>query len=184
PLIPAKDAPLLTLVSSLALAETIKNEGANPSIKWPNDIFVGGKKAAGLLTEMQPKGDRVEFVVVGIGVNLNITKELMKTDMKEIAEIATSIGEETGREVDRSAFTAALINNLEKWHEKFQMEGKNPIIQEWMKMCGTINRRVKVKFNEKEIEGIACGVDENGYLILKKDDETIESVVAGDVILL
>ncbi len=184
PAIPAKDAPLLTLVSSIALAETIKNEGATPSIKWPNDIFIEGKKAAGVLTEMQPKGDRVDFVVVGIGVNLNITKELMKTEMKDIAEIATSIRETIGREVDRSAFTATLINNLEKWQEKFQTEGKNPIIQEWMKMCGMINRRVKIKFNEKEIEGIACGVDENGCLILKKDDETIESVVAGDLILL
>jgi len=184
PVIPAKDAPLFTLVSSVALAETIRNEGANPSIKWPNDIFIEGKKVAGVLTEMQTKGDQAEFVVVGIGVNINMKKENLNKEMREIAEIATSIGEATGRKIDRSAFTAGLINNLEKWYKKFQMQGRKSIIEEWMKMCGTINRRVKVKFNEKEIEGIACRVDENGYLVLRKDDGTIETIVAGDVIVL
>lgn len=184
PRIQAKDAPLFTFVTSIALTETINNNGATSLIKWPNDILIDGKKAAGVLTEMQPRGDKVDFVVVGIGVNLNMTKEMKEREMGEVAEMAISIREATGHEIDRVKFTADLINELEKWYQKFQKEGKNRIIQEWMARWGGVNRRVHVKFDEKAVEGIASGIDENGYLILKKDDGTNETIIAGDAILL
>ncbi|MBI2486979.1 MAG: biotin--[acetyl-CoA-carboxylase] ligase [Deltaproteobacteria bacterium] len=184
PTIQIKDTPLFTLITSIALAETIKNNGAEPSIRWPNDILIDRKKAAGVLTEMQPRGERVDFVVVGIGVNLNMTREIMEREMEEIAETATSIREATGYEIDRSKFTAELINELQIWYQKFQKEGRNRIIQEWTERWGAINRRVQVKFDENAVEGIASGIDENGYLVLKKDDGTYETIVAGDVILL
>jgi BirA family biotin operon repressor/biotin-[acetyl-CoA-carboxylase] ligase len=184
PTIQAKDAPLFTLITSIALVETIKNNGVEPSIKWPNDVLINGKKTAGVLTEMQTRAEKVDFVVVGIGINLNMTRETMEKEMEEIAETATSIREETGYEIDRSKFTAELINELQIWYQKFQKEGRHRIIQEWMERWGAINRRVQVKFDENAVEGIASGIDENGYLVLKKDDGTNETIVAGDVILL
>lgn len=184
PTIQAKDAPLLTLITSIALAETIKNHRAEASIKWPNDIVIDGKKAAGVLTEMQPRGGKVDFVVVGMGVNLNMTKEIMQRDMGEIAESATSVRAAIGYEVDRSKFTAGLINELQIWYQKFLKDGSNKIIREWTERWGAINRRVRVEFDENAVEGIALGLDENGYLVLKKDDGTSETIVAGDLILL
>src|SRR5579884_3148784 len=176
PSITAKNAPFLTLVASIALAETIKNEGANTLIKW--------KKAAGVLTAMQPRGDEVDFVVVGIGVNLNMTRETMKKEMGEVAEIATSLREELGHEIERARFTNDLINEIEIWYQRFLKNGKSPIIKEWMRRWGAINRRVQVKFNETVVEGTASGIDENGYLLIKKDDGTTERIISGDVILL
>ncbi len=176
--------PFLTLVASIALAETIKNEGANTLIKWPNDILINWKKVAGVLTAMQPRGDEVDFVVVGVGVNLNMTRETMKKEMGEVAEIATSLREELGHEIERARFTADLINEIEIWYQRFLKNGKSPIIKEWMRRWGAINRRVQVKFNETVVEGTASGIDENGYLLIKKDDGTTERIISGDVILL
>jgi BirA family biotin operon repressor/biotin-[acetyl-CoA-carboxylase] ligase len=184
PSIAAKNAPFLTLVASIALAETIKNEGANTLIKWPNDILINWKKVAGVLTAMQPRGDEVDFVVVGVGVNLNMTRETMKKEMGEVAEIATSLREELGHEIERARFTADLINEIEMWYQRFLKNGKSPIIKEWMRRWGAINRRVQVKFNETVVEGTASGIDENGYLLIKKDDGTTERIISGDVILL
>src|SRR5579884_72707 len=184
PSIAAKNVPFLTLVASIALAETIKNEGANTLIKWPNDILINWKKVAGVLTAMQPRGDEVDFVVVGVGVNLNMTRETMKKEMGEVAEIATSLREELGHEIERARFTADLINEIEIWYQRFLKNGKSPIIKEWMRRWGAINRRVQVKFNETVVEGTASGIDENGYLLIKKDDGTTERIISGDVILL
>lgn len=184
PSIAAKNVPFLTLVASIALAETIKNEGANTLIKWPNDILINWKKVAGVLTAMQPRGDEVDFVVVGVGVNLNMTRETMKKEMGEVAEIATSLREELGHEIERARFTADLINEIEMWYQRFLKNGKPPIIKEWMRRWGAINRRVQVKFNETVVEGTASGIDENGYLLIKKDDGTTERIISGDVILL
>ncbi len=184
PPIAAKNAPFLTLVASIALAETIKDMGANTLIKWPNDILINRKKVAGVLTSMQPQGDKVDFVIVGAGANLNMTREMMEKEMGEVAEIATSLREELGHEIERAQFTADLINEFEVWYKKFLENGKSPIIKEWMRRWGAINHRVQVKFMEIVVEGVASGIDENGYLLVTKDDGTTERIISGDVILL
>jgi BirA family transcriptional regulator, biotin operon repressor / biotin---[acetyl-CoA-carboxylase] ligase len=184
PPIPAKNAPFLTLVASIALAETIKDKGADTIIKWPNDVLINGKKVAAVSTAMQPQGDKVDFVIVGVGANLNMTREMMKKEMGEVAEIATSLKEELGREIERVKFAADLINELEEWYRKFLQDGKAPIIKQWMRWWGAINCRVQVRFNEMVVEGIASGIDENGYLLIIKDDGTTERIISGDVILL
>lgn len=184
PQIISKDAPILTLVISIALAEKIRAEGTDALIKWPNDILIDSKKVAGVLTEMEPRGDGVDYVIVGIGVNLNISPEDIKKEMGEIAEIATSLREATGKEVDRAKFTADLIREVEDWYKKFLGKGKSLIINEWMKRWGAANSRVRASFDGKTIEGIATGIDQNGYLIIKKDDGEIERIIAGDVVII
>jgi BirA family biotin operon repressor/biotin-[acetyl-CoA-carboxylase] ligase len=183
PPIAAQDAPFLTLIASVALAKTIKDTGIDTLVKWPNDVLINGKKVAGTLTVMQPRGGEVDFVIVGIGANLNMTREMMDKEMGEVAEMATSLREALGREIERAKFAADLINQLEIWYQKFLKDGKAPIIKEWIKRWGWINRRVRVKFNEVVVEGIASGIDENGYLLVKKNDGTTERIISGDVIL-
>lgn len=184
PPIYSEDAPFLTLVASIAVAEAVKNMGADAIIKWPNDVLVNGKKVAGVLTQMQTKGDRVDFVMLGVGVNINMTREMMEQDMGDVAQIATSLRELLGQEVDRVRFSADLINELEIWYTKFLREGKSAIIREWTERWGAVNRRVQVRYNEIQIEGIALGLDRNGYLLVKKDDDTVEKIIAGDILLL
>ncbi len=184
PAIVAKEAPFITLVASIAVAEAVKNAGADAIIKWPNDVLVNGKKVAGVLTQMQTVGDRVDFVVVGVGVNINMTGEMMEQEMGDVARIATSLREALGREVDRVRFSADLINELEIWYTRFLSEGKSSIIREWTERWGAVNRRVQVRYNDSQVEGIALGLDGNGYLLVKKDDGATERIIAGDVLLL
>jgi BirA family transcriptional regulator, biotin operon repressor / biotin---[acetyl-CoA-carboxylase] ligase len=121
---------------------------------------------------------------VGIGVNLNMTKEMMKREMGEVVEIATSLMDALRREIDRARFAADLINELESWYKRFLNYGKPHILKEWMQRRGAINIRVQVKFGERVVEGIASGIDEYGYLLVNKDDRTTEKIISGDVILL
>jgi BirA family biotin operon repressor/biotin-[acetyl-CoA-carboxylase] ligase len=184
PSISSKDATILTLVSSIALFETVNSHGIKSQIKWPNDLLINRRKVAGVLTEMEPDGERVEFVLVGLGVNLNMTREVMNNLMGEVSEIATSVREELGREVDRSEFAANLINLLEKWYDEFNSKGKSNIIGEWKKRWGDLNKRVRVRIDGNVIEGIAYDLDQNGFLLIKKDNGEIERIIAGDVTVL
>jgi BirA family biotin operon repressor/biotin-[acetyl-CoA-carboxylase] ligase len=184
PKIAVEDAPLLTLVASIALVEVVRGEGAGAFIKWPNDVVVNGKKMAGILTEIQPGRGRIDFAIAGIGVNLNMTREMMEREMGDIAETATSLKESVGHEVDRPKFTVNLISGLEVWYLRFLKGERSLIIKEWVERWGDVDRRVRVKFDGKVIEGVASGVDEAGYLLVKKDDGTVDRIISGDVILL
>jgi BirA family biotin operon repressor/biotin-[acetyl-CoA-carboxylase] ligase len=171
-------------VSSIALFETVNSHGIKSQIKWPNDLLINRRKVAGVLTEMEPDGERVEFVLVGLGINLNMTREVMNNLMGEVSEIVTSVREELGREVDRSEFAANLINLLEKWYDEFNSKGKSNIIGEWKKRWGDLNKRVRVRIDGNVIEGIAYDLDQNGFLLIKKDNGEIERIIAGDVTVL
>jgi BirA family transcriptional regulator, biotin operon repressor / biotin---[acetyl-CoA-carboxylase] ligase len=185
PRIATKDAPVLTLISAISVAEALRAEGAvGATIKWPNDLIINMKKVAGILTEMETKEDEVDFIVVGIGVNLNMTGEMMKQEMGEVADMATSLREVVGHEIERKKFTSSLISKLDVWYQSFLNGGKPLIIKRWMEMWEAIHRRVRVSFDERIIEGIASGIDEDGYLILQRYDGRTEKVISGDVIFL
>jgi BirA family biotin operon repressor/biotin-[acetyl-CoA-carboxylase] ligase len=181
PSISSKDASILTLVSSVALFEAVNSYGIKCQIKWPNDLLINRRKVAGVLTEMELGGERVEFVLVGLGINLNMTRVVMNNLMGEVSEIATSVREELGHEVDRSEFAANLINLLEKWYEELNSKGKATIIDEWKKRWGDLNKRVRVRIDRNLIEGIACDLDQNGFLVIRRDNGKVERIIAGDV---
>ena len=181
PSISSKDASILTLVSSVALFETVNSYGIKCQIKWPNDLLINRKKVAGVLMEMELDGERVEFVLVGLGINLNMTRGVMNNLMGEVSEIATSLREDLGHEVERSEFAANAINQLEKWYEEFNSKGKSTIIDEWKKRWGDMNKRVRIRVDRNFIEGIAYDLDQNGFLLVRGDNGKIERIIAGDV---
>lgn len=183
PSIPAWESPLLTFLASIALVETIKKTGIrNTIIKWSNDVQIEGKKAAGVLTEMVPRGDRVDYIVVGIGVNINMTREEIKREMGEIAKYATSLKEGLGEDVDRAKFTGDLLLELESWYQTFKSRGKSSIIKEWTERWGGYNTRVRVVTEDGSvIEGTATGIDGEGHLLLKKEDGSVVKIITGDV---
>lgn len=183
PSIPAWESPLLTFLASVALVETMKKTGVrNTSIKWPNDVLIDGKKAAGVLTEMEPKGERVDYIVVGAGVNINMTRAEIKREMGETARLATSIKESLGTDVDRAKFTGDFLLELETWYLTFSRRGKTSIIREWTDRWGGYNKRVRVSTEGGSVmEGVATGIDGEGHLILKKDDGSTVNIITGDV---
>lgn len=183
PRIPARESPLLTFLASVALVEAIKKTGAeNPCIKWPNDVQLDGRKVAGVLTEMKPRGNSAEFVVVGLGVNINMTRAEINSEMREASRTATSIKERLGKDIDRAKFASDLLLEIESWYRTFDKRGKSSILKEWTDRWGGRDRRVRVDTEQNDkFEGTAVGIDGDGHLLVRKDDGSIIKVIAGDV---
>ncbi len=167
----------ITLVAAVALAETIREAGAQATIKWPNDIQIDGRKVAGILTELSAEADRVAFIVLGMGVNLNSG---LKDFPAEVAEIATSLSVVRGRTVPRALFTAALFTKLEGWLDRWADEGFEPVRLAWKRLSSTIGQEVMVRSENQELRGIAEDIDAHGALLLRVGDR-LERVLAGDV---
>jgi BirA family transcriptional regulator, biotin operon repressor / biotin---[acetyl-CoA-carboxylase] ligase len=174
------DAPQLTLMSAVALADAVEAFlGYAPAIKWPNDILVGGKKLAGILTESSVDRDRLHFVIVGIGVNLNITAELLPEDLRAIA---TSLRMLNHKPVDRSAFAGELIRSLDRCYGELEQRSFPYIAERWESFFELKGRRVRVEMGDRQLLGTAKGIDRDGALIIERSGGALERVIAGDVI--
>ena len=170
-------APELTLLAAVALTETLRDSGVEASIKWPNDVQIGGKKVAGILTELSADVERVHFVVLGIGVNLNTEQSDFPP---ELAEIATSVSLNRTSPVHRALFTAALLGKLEQWLDTWTEEGFEPVRKAWKAMASTLGQDVLVRADSRELRGIAEDIDATGALLLRVGDK-VERVLSGDV---
>jgi BirA family transcriptional regulator, biotin operon repressor / biotin---[acetyl-CoA-carboxylase] ligase len=170
-------APQLTFLSVVAVARTIERlTDLKPRIKWPNDILVEGRKVAGLLNEMSAETDKVNFVVLGIGVNINMQAEQFPADLRHPA---TSLFIETGKTVNRTAFTRVLLEELDDLYLEFIKEGYAPVRKEWLEKSRLEGAVVTVTDNGSSRSGRVRGIDEYGALIL----ETGEQILSGDVVI-
>ncbi len=176
-------APMLTLLTSVALKEAITKTGVeNSFIKWPNDIHINGKKVAGILTEMSADNEKVKFVIIGIGVNINMSRNNMNSEFGSVSRIATSIQESIGKEIDRAMFASDLLLELETRYGVFKKRGRKHIVSAWETMWGGKDKAVKVSLVDgSSYEGIARGVNEAGHLLVEIPEGEIKSVIAGDV---
>jgi len=174
------DAPQLTLTAAVALAESAQSFlGYPPAIKWPNDILVGGKKLAGILTESSVDRERLHFVVVGLGVNLNIAQHMLP---EELRGLATSLLILTQRPVDRDAFAGELIRSLDRCYGELEQRGFPYIAARWESFFELKGRKVKVEMGDRQLSGTAKGIDRDGALLVERADGALERVIAGDVI--
>lgn len=181
PIMPV-DAFQLTFLSAVAVARAIeKTISINPLIKWPNDILLNGKKVAGLLNEMSAETERVNFVILGIGVNLNMLPDQYPDDLRHPA---TSLLVESGSPVNRLGFVRTLLESLDSLYSGYIDHGYQPVRDEWVARCGMIGRRIAVNAPAEEIDGVAEGIDESGALLVRKDSGSIVRVLAGDVKIL
>lgn len=176
------EAAKLTLVTAVSVAEAIDPLLTfAPQIKWPNDILLRTRKVSGILCELVTEQEQVSFVIVGVGINLNYSREDMPP---EIRDIATSVMEESGREVDRAFFTQSLLENLEKKYLELQSNGFHAVAERWNQYARIEGQWMRAQVGGKSIIGRARGLDENGFLVLESTRGTTETVVAGDVSLL
>ncbi|MBU1726131.1 MAG: biotin--[acetyl-CoA-carboxylase] ligase [Candidatus Omnitrophica bacterium] len=175
PKILPSQASVLTLLAAVSVCEAIKNAtGLEIQIKWPNDILINNKKLGGILTELSAEMDRVSFLVIGIGLNVNNEK-------KSLISGATSIKEIRKENSSRVVLLQELLRKIEDNYLLFQKKGAHPIIEKWREHGITIGKRVKVYCQKEHIEGEAVDIDNDGGLLVRKDSGVTEKVMAGDV---
>ena len=169
-------APTLTLVMGMAVAKAVKNLGFDVSIKWPNDVVVSHKKICGILTEMGVRDGKIDYAVIGVGINVNI-----REFPEEMADKATSLYLESGREFDRSQIPGLVMEVFEEYYEKFAATcDLSGLKEEYESILANYNQPVRVLAKEP-YEGVARGITDGGELLVEKTDGTIVAVSAGEV---
>ena len=169
-------APTLTLVMGMAVAKAVKNLGFDVSIKWPNDVVVSHKKICGILTEMGVRDGKIDYAVIGVGINVNI-----REFPEEMADKATSLYLESGREFDRSQIPGLVMEAFEEYYEKFAATcDLSGLKEEYESILANYNQSVRVLAKEP-YEGVARGITDGGELLVEKTDGTIVAVSAGEV---
>ncbi|MCP4680775.1 MAG: biotin--[acetyl-CoA-carboxylase] ligase [Desulfobacterales bacterium] len=182
PEMPPSEAPTMTLMTAIAVAEAlISLVKLEVSIKWPNDILVRGKKIAGILTEISTEMDSIDFIIVGLGMNVNIPFESFP---KEINDIVTSILIETGKHFSRIELIRAYLHFHEKYYKIFQKSGYEPIIERWKGLSDMIGQHLMVNVLGKEYSGEVIDMDNDGALILKDNQGGLHRIFSGDVTIL
>jgi BirA family transcriptional regulator, biotin operon repressor / biotin---[acetyl-CoA-carboxylase] ligase len=180
PHLPPMHAPQLTLMAAVALADTVASFlRTPPTIKWPNDILIEGRKVAGILTESRCDSERIEFVILGIGANLNYPAELMPDSIRDRA---TSIASVTQTEVSREEFFRRLIQALDRCYGEIEESGFADLAHRWEALFGLREKKVRAEMAGRTITGIAKGIDPDGALIVEDGRGERQRIVAGDVI--
>ena len=174
-----KDAPKFTLLAAVAVALAMEKFNLRAEIKWPNDIMHGNKKLVGILTEMNAEIDRVNYIVVGVGINVNFSREDFPAD---IEKIASSLSELAGEKILRRKFFATLLEEFDKLYLEVCAEGFKKIFDLWRKFNVTLDREVKIISAEsgESFFGKAIDIDEDGALIVETEGKR-QKVYAGDV---
>jgi BirA family biotin operon repressor/biotin-[acetyl-CoA-carboxylase] ligase len=169
----------LTVASATALRRAIQSEtGLKPEIKWPNDILIGGKKVAGILTELSAELDKVRCVILGIGIDVNLDAGELPAELKKTA---TSLKIETGETVSRAELAAAILRELDFDYARICAGKFSAVADEWETHCATLGRNVTVQIGERKIRGRAESLDDDGALLLRTEHGHLERITGGDV---
>lgn len=181
PAIAPSAVPVFALIGSLALADAVTGEGVPATVRWPSDVVVSGQRLGGTLTVVAAAGDVVHHVVLGIGVNLNVSGEALATALGPVAALATSVREVAGRAIDRNRFAASLLNRLERWHALYTDYGADAVLMAWNQRDAVRGRLVDVSGPEGSHTGRVVGVDEAGRLVLESHPGDRTAVACGEV---
>jgi BirA family biotin operon repressor/biotin-[acetyl-CoA-carboxylase] ligase len=176
-----QEATQLTVASATALRRAIQGEtGLSPEIKWPNDILAGGKKVAGILTELSAELDRVKHVILGVGVDVN---QGAGEFPPELRKLATSLKIESGRAISRPELAAAILRELDSDYARICAGKFTAIADEWEAHCATIGNEVTIQIGGRMIRGRAESLDDDGALLVRTEHGHLERITGGDVTL-
>jgi BirA family transcriptional regulator, biotin operon repressor / biotin---[acetyl-CoA-carboxylase] ligase len=171
----------LTIASATALRRAIESlTGLKPKIKWPNDILVHGRKVAGILTELSAELDHVKYVVLGIGVDVNMNQADLPSELRKAA---TSLKAELGRPVSRPELAVAILRELDRDYARVAAGEFAALADEWEQHGTTIGHDVVIRMGERQLRGHAEALGEDGELLLRTEHGRLERVVGGDVTL-
>jgi BirA family transcriptional regulator, biotin operon repressor / biotin---[acetyl-CoA-carboxylase] ligase len=175
-------APQISIVAGVAVAEFLEQYCENSiELKWPNDVLASGEKICGILAQMKSSADQVDFIIVGIGINVNIKKDQFPADLRDIA---TSLAIEAGHDFSRDDLIISLYENLAKWYKKLLQDGFAPIKEKWLSLAPMIGKNVQVTHFSETLTGKALGIDDKGSLILLTAQSDTILISAGDATIL
>jgi BirA family biotin operon repressor/biotin-[acetyl-CoA-carboxylase] ligase len=178
PQLPPNRLSLLTLASAVGVSLALEEEGAEPGIKWPNDVELKGRKVCGILTEAQTDPDRLQYAVVGLGINVNAETVDFPT---EIQDRAIGLSEALGHSVHRAAFFKKVLKHLQEAHGWLVSGKADRLLKEWRLRSTVLGRQVKIRQGERTLFGHALDVDDQGALLVRTDWGFTEAVTVGDV---
>ena len=174
PRIPVRWSSRVNFLASFTLASILRQAyGVDAGLKWPNDILVGGRKLCGLLSEMESEGEQVNFINIGIGLNVN-------NDPPKVQPPAVSLKALLGSEVPRRELLSRFLDALE---QGIAAESWDRVVGDWKTCSVTLNRPVRIVTTKEETSGVAVDVDENGALLLRQSDGTMATILYGDCFL-
>lgn len=172
-------AAQLTFVAAVAVARAIKEScGLQVQVKWPNDLLLHGRKVAGLLSEMSAESERIHYVVLGIGINVNLDPAHLPADLRYPA---TSLKAAAGAHCPRACLARHLFQHLDVLYQEYLQSGFSPIARYWEALCAWRGRRVEVDRGQDRIQGLFSGIDDNGALLIDAGAEEPLKIYAGDV---
>ncbi len=168
--------PYMNMAAALAVHDTAARFAKlAPAVKWPNDVRIGGRKLSGILIETEFEGDRLSHALVGVGLNVNLDV----SEHPEIADTATSLRSEAGREFDRSDTLLSVLKNLDAWYAR--VKAGESLTDHWAATLETLGKRVELRWRDQIIEGLAESVNDQGNLTLLQSSGERITVVAGEV---
>ncbi len=181
PALRPQETTQLTIASATALLRSIiQVTGLQPQIKWPNDLLIGDRKVAGILTELSAEPDRVHHVTLGIGVDVNMKESEWPLELRSVA---TSLRMVAGCEISRVELAAALLENLDRDYARICRGGFGEVADEWEEHCATLGREVTVQMGHRTIQGRAESLDDDGALLVRTEHGLLERVMGGDLTL-
>lgn len=174
-----KDASKCTLMAAVAVAQAMKRFNLQPQIKWPNDIMFDGRKLVGILTEMTGEIGKISYMVIGVGINVNISRDEFPDELKPIA---ASLCELNGEPIPRVQFFRAVLEEFDKLYREVTTAGFGKIFARWRESNITLGKNIRVisAGDGESFGGRAIDLDEDGALIVETDSG-LRTVYAGDV---
>lgn len=174
-------APQITFALAVGMVRAIfKASGIKAQIKWPNDILINGRKVAGILTELSAEIERVNYIVFGIGLNVN---QNFNNFPEELRNKAISLKIASGQLLPRVEVLKAMLEELEKVYNEYLKFGFDYILEEWKLKSNTLGKEVQILMSDSTLEGTAIDVDKDGFLIIRDKKNILHRIIAGDVSL-
>jgi BirA family biotin operon repressor/biotin-[acetyl-CoA-carboxylase] ligase len=173
------EVPKLALMLGVAVAKALLLEGLECRLKWPNDVLVDDKKVCGILTEIDAEMDMVNYIIAGVGINVN--NNLMDFP-PEFRDAATTLKAELGREVPRAPIVRHFLEELERAYSLFSSGESSTMLEEWRSLSGTLGRKVRIVTHSRTFEGVATNIDDDGALLLRLKNGNTVRILSGDCI--
>lgn len=174
----------MTIIAAVSVADSIAElTSLDPQIKWPNDILINNKKVSGILTEMSTQNKVIDYIVVGIGINVNMRKDQIDEEIKDIASsllLESSTGNDKNL-IDRNKLIATIINKFDKYYEMFLSTGLSSVLQHYQKYFIMMGKDIEVNLRGQKVKGKVVGIDSKGALLLKTGENELEKIVSGEI---
>ncbi|MBC8183486.1 biotin--[acetyl-CoA-carboxylase] ligase [candidate division KSB1 bacterium] len=181
PDLPSSNAGLIPYLAGVSVSRAVEDlTGLQPEMKWPNDVMLNNMKCCGVLSEVNFKNGKIDFIILGIGINVNHEAGEWSD---EIDKIATSLRIEKNERLERADLLAEILFQLEQAYDDVKKNGFGQLLDQWKKRCPVFQQNITILQEDKKISGTFINLDEKGCLLLKGEDGKIKKIVAGDLLV-